>query len=247
MKRLEEILKLVSQYEKIDVNTLSEALEVSKVTIRKDLDKLESKGLLHREHGYAVLNSGDDINVRLSFRHDTKRKIAQAAAKLVQDNETILIESGSTCALLAEEICQTKKNVKIVTNSYFIADFIRNYDSCKIILLGGEFQKDSQVTVGPLLKELIQSFRVKNAFIGADGYDDELGFTGKDMMRSEVVQYMSQVSENIVILTDSSKFQKKGNVRNFALSQVQRVITDKGIAPEAMKKLEQASISLTMV
>lgn len=247
MKRLEEILKLVSQYEKIDVNTLSEALEVSKVTIRKDLDKLESKGLLHREHGYAVLNSGDDINVRLSFHYDTKRKIAQAAAKLVQDNETILIESGSTCALLAEEICQTKKNVKLVTNSYFIADFIRNYDSCKIILLGGEFQKDSQVTVGPLLKELIQSFRVKNAFIGADGYDDELGFTGKDMMRSEVVQYMSQVSENIVILTDSSKFQKKGNVRNFALSQVQRVITDKGIAPEAMKKLEQASISLTMV
>ena len=96
MKRLEEILKLVSQYEKIDVNTLSETLEVSKVTIRKDLDKLESKGLLHREHGYAVLNSGDDINVRLSFHYDTKRKIAQEAAKLVQDNETILIESGST-------------------------------------------------------------------------------------------------------------------------------------------------------
>ena len=226
MKRLEEILKLVSQYEKIDVNTLSETLEVSKVTIRKDLDKLESKGLLHREHGYAVLNSGDDINVRLSFHYDTKRKIAQEAAKLVQDNETILIESGSTCALLAEEICQTKKNVKIVTNSYFIADFVRNYDSCKIILLGGEFQKDSQVTVGPLLKQLIQSFRVKNAFIGADGYD---------------------VSENIVILTDSSKFQKKGNVRNFALSQVQRVITDKEISSEAMRKLEQAGISLTMV
>ena len=161
MKRLEEILKLVSQYEKIDVNTLSETLEVSKVTIRKDLDKLESTGLLHREHGYAVLNSGDDINVRLSFHYDTKRKIAQEAAKLVQDNETILIESGSTCALLAEEICQTKKNVKIVTNSYFIADFVRNYDSCKIILLGGEFQKDSQVTVGPLLKQLIQSFRVQ--------------------------------------------------------------------------------------
>ena len=71
-----------------------------------------------------------------------------------------MIESGSTCALLAEEICQTKKNVKIVTNSYFIADYIQEYDSCKIILLGGEFQKESRVTVGPLLKELIRSFRV---------------------------------------------------------------------------------------
>ncbi|WP_152161752.1 DeoR family transcriptional regulator, partial [Streptococcus pneumoniae] len=103
MKRLEQIIKLVSEYEKIDVNTLSEKLNVSKVTIRKDLDKLESKGLLHREHGYAVLNSGDDLNVRLSINYEIKRKIVQEAVKLVSDNETIMIESGSTCALLAEE------------------------------------------------------------------------------------------------------------------------------------------------
>lgn len=106
MKRLEQIIKLVSEYEKIDVNTLSEKLNVSKVTIRKDLDKLESKGLLHREHGYAVLNSGDDLNVRLSINYEIKRKIVQEAVKLVSDNETIMIESGSTCALLAEEICK---------------------------------------------------------------------------------------------------------------------------------------------
>ena len=92
MKRLEQIIKLVSEYEKIDVNTLSEKLNVSKVTIRKDLDKLESKGLLHREHGYAVLNSGDDLNVRLSINYEIKRKIVQEAVKLVSDNETIMIE-----------------------------------------------------------------------------------------------------------------------------------------------------------
>lgn len=153
MKRLEQIIKLVSEYEKIDVNTLSEKLNVSKVTIRKDLDKLESKGLLHREHGYAVLNSGDDLNVRLSINYETKRKIVQEAVKLVSDNETIMIESGSTCALLAEEICKQKRNVTIVTNSFFIANFVRAYDSCRVIVLGGEFQKDSQVTVGPLLKK----------------------------------------------------------------------------------------------
>ncbi|MGC4388380.1 DeoR family transcriptional regulator, partial [Streptococcus suis] len=62
MERLDKIIQLVSQYEKIDVNSLAEQLDVSKVTIRKDLDKLESKGLLRREHGYAVLNSGDDLN-----------------------------------------------------------------------------------------------------------------------------------------------------------------------------------------
>ena len=202
---------------------------------------------MNREHGYAVLNSGDDINVRLSFQYDTKKRIAKEAAKLIKDNDTVLIESGSTCALLAEEICQTKKNVKIVTNSYFIADYIQEYDSCKIILLGGEFQKESRVTVGPLLKELIRSFRVPFAFVGVDGYDDELGFTGKDMMRSEVVQAMSDVSKEVIVLTDSSKFGKCGTVRRFALSQVSRVITDKNISQEAKEKLEDSQTILTLV
>ena len=193
---------------------MSEKLQVSKVTIRKDLDKLESKGLLHREHGYAVLNSGDDINVRLSFQYDTKKRIAREAAKLIKDNDTVLIESGSTC---------------------------------KIILLGGEFQKESRVTVGPLLKELIRSFRVPFAFVGVDGYDDELGFTGKDMMRSEVVQAMSDVSKEVIVLTDSSKFGKCGTVRRFALSQVSRVITDKNISQEAKEKLEDSQTILTLV
>ncbi|MGT2846962.1 DeoR/GlpR family DNA-binding transcription regulator [Streptococcus massiliensis] len=247
MERLDEIVRLVSQFEKVDVNSLSETLQVSKVTIRKDLDKLEAKGLLHREHGYAVLNSGDDLNVRLSFHYDTKRRIAQAAAKLVEDNETIMIESGSTCALLAEEICRSKRNVKIITNSYFIADYIRNYDSCKIILLGGEFQKDSQVTVGPLLKEMIQFFHVDHAFVGTDGYDEELGFTGKDLMRSEVVQYMSEAAEQVIILTDSSKFDKRGTVKRFGLKQVAQVITDAGISETAVQQLRSANIHLTIV
>ena len=229
MERLDKIIKLVSQYEKIDVNTLSEKLNVSRVTIRKDLDKLELKGLLHREHGYAVLNAGDDLNVRLSYNYDIKRNIAKKAAELVRDNETIIIESGSTCALLAEAICQTKKDVTIITNSYFISDFIKQYDSCKVILLGGEYQKNSQVTVGPLLKKMIKFFRVRLLFIGTDGFDNNLGFTGKDLMRTEVVQTMAEIADEVVILTDSSKFSQKGTVVQFKFNEVNKVVTDKHI------------------
>lgn len=229
MERLDKIIKLVSQYEKIDVNTLSEKLNVSRVTIRKDLDKLELKGLLHREHGYAVLNAGDDLNVRLSYNYDIKRNIAKKAAELVRDNETIIIESGSTCALLAEAICQTKKDVTIITNSYFISDFIKQYDSCKVILLGGEYQKNSQVTVGPLLKKMIKFFRVRLLFIGTDGFDNNLGFTGKDLMRTEVVQTMAEIADEVVILTDSSKFSQKGTVVQFKYNEVNKVVTDKHI------------------
>ncbi|MHC3512226.1 DeoR/GlpR family DNA-binding transcription regulator [Streptococcus suis] len=247
MERLDKIIQLVSLHERIDVNSLSEHLKVSKVTIRKDLDKLESRGLLRREHGYAVLNSGDDLNIRMSFRHDVKKRIAKEAVKLVVDNETVMIESGSTCALLAEEICKTKRNVTIITNSYFIANYVRQYDSCQIILLGGEFQKDSQVTVGPLLQKMIRFFHVDKAFVGADGFDREHGFTGKNLMRSEVVQYMSEVSERMIVLTDASKFSKKGTVRRFGLSQVAQVITDSSIAENVVTELEDANVEVTVV
>ncbi|EHI74295.1 DeoR-type transcriptional regulator [Streptococcus criceti] len=247
MKRLDDIINLVSQAKKIDVNTLSEKLGVSKVTVRKDLDKLESRGLLHREHGYAVLNSGDDLNVRLSYHYKIKKAIAERAVELVSDNETIMIESGSTCALLAEAICQHRRNVKIITNSCFIASYVRKYDSCQVILLGGNYQANSEVTVGPLLKEMVKSFHVEKLFVGTDGFDETLGFMGKDMMRCEVVQYMAKSADELIVLTDSSKFTKRSLVNQFALSQVSQVITDSDVSKTLREHLRANHINLKLV
>lgn len=247
MNRLEKIIQLVSDHKRIDVNSLSELLGVSKVTVRKDLDKLESKGLLRREHGNAVLNSGDDLNVRLSYNYNVKRKIAEKAAELVQDNDTIMIESGSTCALLAEVLCQTKRNIKIITNSCFIANFLRQYDSCQIILLGGNYQPNSEVTVGPLLKQMVDLFHVDRVFAGTDGFSPEVGFMCKDMMRCEGVQYMADAAEETIILTDSSKFSKPSLVHQLSLDRVSRVITDKELDEENRNLLGSFGIALDFV
>ncbi|MGH2313125.1 DeoR/GlpR family DNA-binding transcription regulator [Streptococcus uberis] len=247
MNRLEKIIQLVSDHKRIDVNSLSELLGVSKVTVRKDLDKLESKGLLRREHGYAVLNSGDDLNVRLSYNYNVKRKIAEKAAELVQDNDTIMIESGSTCALLAEVLCQTKRNIKIITNSCFIANFLRQYDSCQIILLGGNYQPNSEVTVGPLLKQMVDLFHVDRVFAGTDGFSPEVGFMCKDMMRCEGVQYMADAAEETIILTDSSKFSKPSLVHQLSLDRVSRVITNKELDEENRNLLGSFGIALDFV
>lgn len=247
MNRLEKIIQLVSDHKRIDVNSLSELLGVSKVTVRKDLDKLESKGLLRREHGYAVLNSGDDLNVRLSYNYNVKRKIAEKAAELVQDNDTIMIESGSSCALLAEVLCQTKRNIKIITNSCFIANFLRQYDSCQIILLGGNYQPNSEVTVGPLLKQMVDLFHVDRVFAGTDGFSPEVGFMCKDMMRCEGVQYMADAAEETIILTDSSKFSKPSLVHQLSLDRVSRVITDKELDEENRNLLGSFGIALDFV
>lgn len=247
MNRLDKIIQMVSEAQRVNVNHLSEKLKVSKVTIRKDLDKLESKGLLRREHGYAVLNSGDDLNVRLSYHYRIKRKIAEQAVQLIGDNDTIMIESGSTCALLAEVLCQTKRNIKIITNSCFIANHVRQYANCQVILLGGNYQPSSEVTVGPLLKEMVSLFHVDHLFVGTDGFTAEAGFMGKDMMRSEVVRYMSDVADKTIILTDSSKFQKTSLVNQLSIEKVYGVITDKDLDPSLSQLLTEKGIQLTFV
>ena len=112
-----KIVEIVNKAVKIEVNSLADMLGVSSVTIRKDLDQLEMKGLLSREHGYAVRRNEDDINNRLAIRYETKVRIAKAAAAMVSSGETIMIESGSSCALLAGELARSDKDITIITNS----------------------------------------------------------------------------------------------------------------------------------
>ena len=144
-KRQTKILELLTQNKKIEVTKLSELLGVSQVTIRKDLDALSESGMLIREHGYATLNKSDDMNIRLAYHYQQKQQVAKKAVESIQHGETIMIESGSCCALVALEIAKTKKDVTLITNSAFIADYIRKHTAIKIILLGGEYQHESQV------------------------------------------------------------------------------------------------------
>ena len=114
--RHSKLLSLVNQHNRIAVTDLAKELDVSEVTIRKDLNILEKKGLLRREHGYARLTTSDDIGNHLSFNYETKLRIARRAAESIHNGETIMIESGSCCALLAEEIAANRRDITIITN-----------------------------------------------------------------------------------------------------------------------------------
>lgn len=203
LARHTKILELITENKKMEVTKLSQLLSVSQVTIRKDLIQLENSGLIVREHGFATLNSSDDINNRLAYHYDIKQRIAKLAVESIEDGETVMIESGSCCALVALEIAQTKKDVTIITNSAFIADYIRKVAKIRIILLGGEYQNESQVMVGPITKKCVESFFVDKLFIGTDGFTETSGFTGNDYMRSETVRDMAKQADKVIIVTDS--------------------------------------------
>lgn len=243
-KRQSQILDLLTQNKKLKVTELSDVLNVSQVTIRKDLSALEESGIIVREHGYAKLNESDDINNRLAYHYDIKQKIAEKAVESIEDGETVMIESGSCCALVALEIAKTKKDVTLITNSAFIADYIRKTGNVRIILLGGEYQEESQVMVGPITRKCAEGFFVDNLFVGTDGFTRETGFTGNDYMRSEAVKDMAKQASNVIVVTDSVKFQQKGVVSLLDTKKVSYVYTDSNIPEDAEEYLVENNIKV---
>ena len=245
-ERQNRILDALTKHEKLEVKELAEMMEVSQVTIRKDLDALTKQGLIIRNHGYATLNNSDDMNNRLAYHYEMKQRIAKKVCEDIHDGETIMIESGSCCALVALEIAQSKKNITIITNSAFIADYIRNED-IKVILLGGEYQASSQVLVGPITINNAKNFFVDKYFIGADGFSQKSGFTGKDYLRAETVREMAKQAAHVIVVTESEKFGHVGTVNLLDTNNVAKVYTDTHIPQEDEIYLNEMNVEVIKV
>jgi DeoR/GlpR family transcriptional regulator of sugar metabolism len=231
-QRHTKILEALTKNQRIEVTALADMLEVSQVTIRKDLDRLEEQGLIRRKHGFASIDWVDDVGMRLAYHYNIKRRIAATAAEAVDDGETVLIESGSCCALLAEELANTKRDVTIITNSAFIANHIRYVPHGQTVLLGGNYQQESQVTTGPLTRKCAEMFFLDKFFLGADGFTEKFGFTGKDHIRAQTIQELAELAGQIMVLTESEKFACRGVVGLVPTERVKALYTDDKILPE---------------
>ncbi len=245
-KRDSTILQIVTDQKRVEVAYLAERLGVSTVTMRKDLDALQEKGLILREHGYAMLANPNDVGGRLAYHYDEKLLIARRASELVPDGATIMVESGSCCALLARVLADTKKNLTIITNSAFIASYVRDSAQVSCTLLGGTYQRDSQVMVGPLVRTCAQEFYVDRLFIGADGWIDGVGFTNADQMRADAVRSMAASASEVVVLTESEKFGQRGAIPMRLPGKQMSVITDGNIPDEWRQSLARSGVSVTI-
>lgn len=247
MKRKIKILNIIAKETKVSVSDLSRIIGVSQVTIRKDLDELSSKGLITREHGFAVALNNDDLTTRLARNYSVKSKIAKCAAMDIKDGEIVMIESGSTCALFAEELCRTKSFGQIITNSIFISNFIRDFPNIKVTLLGGEYQREAQVNIGPLTTLCTSQYKTDKIFVGADGFDSEFGFTSINILRADTVQNMAKSANKIIILCDSEKFNEIGLAKLFSMDQIYMIYTDSGIDAKSKHILEEHGVIVKTV
>ncbi len=242
-RRHEQILNIISSEKEISVNSLSDMLNVSLVTIRSDLRLLEEQKLLMRTHGGACLPSTDDIGHRLSINYSAKQKIARAAAALVEEGDTILLEAGSSVALLAQ-LLSSRKNINVLTNNAFVARQFKDSPGVNVILMGGMYQKESETMVGPMVRDYLSYYNFTKVFMGIDGFTKDQGAMCRDLDRADVMSSFVQKGKKIYILTDSGKLGKSEVKTICRPEEINYIISDSGVSKDFCEFFQNCGIEL---
>jgi len=244
-EREEAILQRLSAQGSVSVGELARDLELSEVTIRGDLKALEGKGWINRKWGGAASALHRDILERQRAYTEQKHAIAKAAAELVKDGDVIMIEAGTTTALIARYL-SGKQDIHIVTNSTLVFSAARMSPNLQITMTGGEFRRATESLVGTIALNTIARLNVRLAFVGTDGFTLERGMTTHLMEGAEIVKAMKGQAQTTVLAADSSKYGKFGFSNVLPLSAMNLIITDEGLAGQAQADLLEAGINITI-
>jgi DeoR family transcriptional regulator of aga operon len=249
-ERRQYIVGVAQKHGRVLVEELSESLGISRITIRKDLDYLQGRGVLQRTHGGALLPgsgalSDPSLQEKEGRHSQEKLRIAAAAANLVQEGQCILLDSGTTTTAIARAL-KRLSYLTIITNAVNIAGELSGTDF-EVLLTGGSLRKNSFSLVGPLAEDMLHEIHADILFLGVDGFDIELGLTTPNVMESRVNRAMVKASSTVVAVCDSTKFNRRSLSKIVDASAIHHVITDSNLAPETSEALRAAGIRLTLV
>lgn len=250
VERQQAILDLLDKKQSVQVNDLVALFAVSEMTIRRDLDILERKGLLRRVHGGAVSNRGRSYEppfmLRSSANVEAKQRIGRAAAQLVKNGDSLMLDVGTTTLEVARNL-KDHQDLSVITPSFHIAATLVEHPDIRLILTGGILRRGELSLVGHLAERAIQDFYVDKLFMGVGGVDFKAGFTEFNLEDTLVKQAMLRQAKDITVVVDSSKF---GHVALNAIAPLQaadRIITDTGIPAEIGEEIEALGIDLILV
>ncbi len=241
-ERQRQLLQILKAEGSGELDNLAGRLRVSSSTVRRDLESLESQGLIRRTHGGAIyLENGSTtgqqsivLAERMKEAVAAKEAIGRAAAQLVQPHMTLLLDGGSTVLFAAREI--TVRPLQIVTNSLGIASIFADDEGVELVLIGGSLYPRSGVLVGPIATGSLADLHADLLFFSLAGIFDDAGFN-QNLAMAQVEQVMLQQVAKSILLMDSSKFGRKSLTRVCGLSEVDQIITDAEIDPIWQDKL----------
>ncbi|PTX18893.1 DeoR family transcriptional regulator [Pontibacter mucosus] len=249
-ERHQQIIDRLQQEGKVNVADLCTDMDVSSVTIRKDLKLLEDKGLLFRTHGGATLHNpytiDRSVNEKEKIQSSEKMRIGATAARLLEPNDSILIASGTTVLALAKNI-QPKGSLTVITSALNVALELIKHPDIEVIQLGGLLRKSSSSVTGPYAEGVLEDFSFSKLFLGVDGIDLEFGLTTTNVMEAHLNRQMIKVSQKTILLADSTKFGKRGFGKICGFEDIDQIITDKGVSDYVVRALEGMGIKVTIV
>jgi DeoR family transcriptional regulator of aga operon len=244
------ILESLEKYGQVDVPTLSKDLQVSDVTIRNDLIKLEEKNMLIRARGGAIKIDRVATDISLSDKnkqhYEEKRRIGRAAAKLVEDGDTIILDSGSTTMEIARNLHHLQ-NVTVITNALNVANQMADHQHANVIIPGGFLRKNSLSLVGGAAEENFKNFFCDRLFLAVDGFSTVHGLSTPNVEEAHLNRVMIEIAKQVIVVADSSKFHKRSFAFIGPITDVDVVITDAEVPIEDRRKLENAGVQVIVV
>lgn len=246
VERHERILDQLDKNKIVKVSELSKLLDVTEKTIRGDLELLEKRGLLNRIHGGAVLAEDEGrmlpIAERQSGYSDVKSAIAKEAVKLIEPNETILMDGGSTTIAIAELLGEFP--ITVITNDLKIANVLLTKSNVQLMVLGGTRIDKSSSLMGSQATEMLKRMRVNRLFFGTTGISIEHGLTVFNSIHADWKKQIISCADHITLLADSSKFEKVALIQFAQFDEVNEIVTDTNLDPHIKETLENSHVRL---
>lgn len=250
LERRMEIFNVVNQEGKARVEDLAKQFHVSSVTIRTDLSYLEKNGYVVRSHGSAVPNSGGiaELSVQEKRRQNSgiKSLIGQAAAKLINSGDTVILDSGTTTREIAANL-KSVEDVTVLTNGLDVAMELVSARGVEILMSGGVLRKNALSFSGSKAESDLKNYRFDKVFLGVDGFDLRAGITTHNEQEASMNRLMCDISEHVIAVTDSSKFGKRSchMIREFG--HIHTLVTDSGIPEEYLQSLKDMNVEIIIV
>lgn len=247
--RRNQIIELLKENGSVLVGDLSKRFNISEVSIRTDLRILEEQNLLVRFHGGARPVSNGENETYLDDRYllstDPKTRIAKAAAALIKEGDTIILDSGSTTMMIANELLKIK-NITVITNNLPAAFVLSDSVDITLVVCGGYVRHKTRSMHGSITENTLKGIRADIMFVGADGVDFNAGLTTFNEGYG-VSAVMAEVSSKVIAVVDSTKFNRNGFNLVLPMNKVDMIITDNNIPIEAQKQLSKLKIDIKQV
>lgn len=239
-QRLQKLRELILELEIVDIASLSNKLDVSEVTIRRDLDKLEKEGYVTKTYGGAVLNKDYKHSRELvgsyegiNYEEDVKL-ITEIALQMIQGDEAIFLGGGRISRSIARNISD-KKKLLVITNDVFVAAELYNNPDIKVTVTGGDLVASTGIMVGPRVMTTLKEVYVNKAFIDICSVDLKHGYTMETYDEVVIIKEIMNMSKEAIALADHSRFDKISYTKLGDLSIFKKIISNKEI-PETYKK-----------